>query len=133
MRALVRAGREGGLPAGAEPVVGDLTDPAGFASALGGVDGAFLLSGYANEEATLRALRDAGARRVVLLSSGSVPGEPGNAVTAYHAASEAAVEASGLAWTFLRPNASWRTRCAGARSSRRATWSARRSPASRSR
>ena len=40
----------------------------------------------------------------MLLSSGSVPGEPGNAVTAYHAASEAAVEASGLAWTFLRPN-----------------------------
>ena len=104
VRALVRAGREGALPAGAEPVVGDVTEPSTFAAALDGVDGAFLLSGYAGEAATLAALRDAGAERVVLLSSGSVPGEPDNAVTAYHAASEAAVAASGLAWTFLRPN-----------------------------
>ena len=104
VRALVRAGREDALPAGAEPVAGDLTDPAGFAAALDGVDGAFLLSGYANEEATLRALRDHGASRVALLSSSSVPGEPDNAVTAYHAASEAAVAASGLAWTALRPS-----------------------------
>jgi uncharacterized protein YbjT (DUF2867 family) len=104
VRALVRAGREDALPAGAEPVTGDLTDPAGFEAALDGVDGAFLLSGYANEEATLRALRDHGASRVVLLSSSSVPGEPDNAVTAYHAASEAAVAASGLAWTALRPS-----------------------------
>ncbi len=104
VRALVRAGREDALPAGAEPVAGDLTDPAGFEAALDGVDGAFLLSGYANEEATLRALRDHGASRIVLLSSSSVPGEPDNAVTAYHAASEAAVAASGLAWTALRPS-----------------------------
>jgi uncharacterized protein YbjT (DUF2867 family) len=104
VRALVRAGREGALPAGAEPVAGDLNRPETFAAALAGVSGAFLLSGYAREEETLRALRDAGATRVVLLSSSSVPGEPDNAVTAYHAASEASVEASGLAWTHLRPS-----------------------------
>lgn len=105
VRALVREGREDALPAGVEAVIGDLNRPETFVSALDGVGGAFLLSGYEHERDTLRALRDAGAERVVLLSSGSVPGgEADNAVTRYHAASEAAVEASRLAWTHLRPN-----------------------------
>jgi uncharacterized protein YbjT (DUF2867 family) len=104
VRALVREGRQDALPAGAQAVLGDLNDPGTFAAGLGELDGAFLLSGYERQEETLVALRDAGARRVVLLSSGSVPGEPDNAVTRYHAESEAAVGRSGLAWTFLRPN-----------------------------
>lgn len=103
VRALVREGRAGGLPLGVEPVIGDLNRTETFASALRGIEGAFLLSGYEQQEQTLRALRESGARRVVLLSSGSLPGEDSNAVSRYHAASEAAVEASCLAWTHLRP------------------------------
>ena len=102
---LVREGRERGLPPGVKPVVGDLNRPETFSGALGRVDAAFLLSGYERQEQTLRALRDAGAERIVLLSSSSVPGgELDNAVTRYHAESEAAVEASGAAWTHLRPS-----------------------------
>ena len=102
---LVREGRQGALPPGARPVVGDLNRPETFSGALGRVDAAFLLSGYEHQEQTLRALRDGGAERIVLLSSSSVPGgELDNAVTRYHTESEAAVEASGLAWTHLRPS-----------------------------
>jgi uncharacterized protein YbjT (DUF2867 family) len=102
---LVREGRQSVLPPGVRPVVGDLNRPETFSGALGRVDAAFLLSGYEHQEQTLQALRDAGAERIVLLSSSSVPGgELDNAVTRYHTESEAAVEASGLAWTHLRPS-----------------------------
>jgi uncharacterized protein YbjT (DUF2867 family) len=53
---------------------------------------------------TLEEARQAGVEHVVLVSSSSVEGgDPGNAVTRYMMDSEAAVRASGLAWTFLRP------------------------------
>ena len=62
------------------------------------------------EEATARAARRVGAALVLL--AGSVPGEPGDAVTATRA--RAAVRGpAGL--DVLAPTASWRTRCAGAR------------------
>jgi uncharacterized protein YbjT (DUF2867 family) len=47
-----------------------------------------------------------GVRHVALLSSSAAPtGNLANAVAAYHIRSERALEDSGLAWTFLRPNA----------------------------
>jgi uncharacterized protein YbjT (DUF2867 family) len=102
VRALVREGREGGLPAGAEPVVGDLNRPSSFADRLAGADGVFLLSGYEGMADLLGALDGA---RVVLLSSSSVPsGDMDNAVARYHILSEQAVRDSGLPWTFLQPN-----------------------------
>jgi uncharacterized protein YbjT (DUF2867 family) len=102
VRALVREGREGGLPAGAEPVAGDLNRPATFAEALDGVDGVFLLSGYEGMDELLGRLEDA---RVVLLSSNAAPtGDMDNAVARYHILSEQAVRGSGLPWTFLQPN-----------------------------
>lgn len=50
--------------------------------------------------------RQAGVRRVVLLSGGSAgSGDMTNAVTAYMVRSETAVRESGLSWTLLRPAA----------------------------
>ncbi|MFF0269713.1 NAD(P)H-binding protein [Kribbella sp. NPDC004536] len=101
-RALVRTARE--LPAGIDPVVGDLNRPDTFVDALAGVSGIFLLSGYERLEELLANAVAAGVRKVVVLSSSSLDGELTNAVAAYHHATEEAVRASGLEWTFLRPN-----------------------------
>ncbi|GAA1116275.1 NAD(P)H-binding protein [Kribbella jejuensis] len=101
-RALVRAATE--LPAGIEPAYGDLNRPDTFVDALAGVSGIFLLSGYDRLDELLANAVRAGVRKVVVLSSSSLDGEPTNAVAAYHHATEEAVRASGLAWTFLRPN-----------------------------
>ncbi|HWD80688.1 MAG TPA: NAD(P)H-binding protein [Kribbella sp.] len=101
-RALVRNATE--LPAGIEPVYGDLNRPDTFADALPGVTGIFLLSGYDRLDELLAAAAGAGVRKIVVLSSSSLDGEVTNAVAAYHHATEEAVKASGLGWTFLRPN-----------------------------
>lgn len=105
VRALVRAGREQGLPAGVEPVVGDLNDPRSFANALGGLRGIFLLSGYDGLAELLAEIRRAGVERIVLLSSSAAPsGDLNNAVARYHILTEQAVRESGVPWTFLQPN-----------------------------
>lgn len=102
-KALVRKAVE--LPAGVEAVLGDLNRPDTFADALAGVSGVFLLSGYDRMDELLANAVQAGVRRAVLLSSSSVVGtETGNAIAQYHGAAEAAVQESGLEWTFLRPN-----------------------------
>ena len=105
VRALVRAGRESAVPAGVEPVVGDLNRPETFADALVGARGAFLLSGYERMRELLDQVRVAGVDRVVLLSSSAAPGgDMSNAVARYHILSERAVRESRLPWTFLQPN-----------------------------
>ncbi|GAB2655486.1 NAD(P)H-binding protein [Kribbella swartbergensis] len=102
-RALVR--KEVALPAGIEPVYGDLNRPESFADGLTGVTGIFLLSGYDRVEELLDNAVRAGVRKVVLLSSSSLDGsDTSNAIAAYHQAAEEAVKVSGLEWTFLRPN-----------------------------
>jgi uncharacterized protein YbjT (DUF2867 family) len=101
-RALIRSERE--LPAGIDPVYGDLNQPDTFVDALDGVTGIFLLSGYDRLDELLANAVRAGVRKVVVLSSSSLDGELTNAVAAYHHATEEAVRASGLQWTFLRPN-----------------------------
>jgi uncharacterized protein YbjT (DUF2867 family) len=103
-KALVRKPVE--LPAGVEAVVGDLNQPDTFADALDGVSGLFLLSGYDRMGELLANAVQAGVRRAALLSSSSIVGtRTDNAIAQYHADAEAAVEQSGLEWTFLRPNA----------------------------
>jgi uncharacterized protein YbjT (DUF2867 family) len=88
-------------PDGVEGVVGDANDPASLAGAAAGMDGAFLMSGYAAEG---QLLADLGAGHAVLLSSSSVPlADSGNAMAAYHRDSEEAVKASDAAWTIVRP------------------------------
>jgi uncharacterized protein YbjT (DUF2867 family) len=105
VRALVRR-PDAALPEGAEAAVGDLNDPAGFATALEGVEGVFLMSGYDDMPGLLTRARDAGVRRIVLLSGGSAAlADLDNAVSRYMTLSERAVRASGLDWTFLRPRA----------------------------
>jgi uncharacterized protein YbjT (DUF2867 family) len=102
-RALVRAQTQ--LPDGIEPAYGDLNQPDSFIDALAGVTGIFLLSGYDRIEELLTNAVDAGVRKVVLLSSSSLDGtDTSNAIAGYHQAAENAIRASGLEWTFLRPN-----------------------------
>jgi uncharacterized protein YbjT (DUF2867 family) len=102
-RALVR--KDIRLPGGIEPVYGDLNRPETFKEALGGVSGIFLLSGYERVEELLANAVGAGVQKIVLLSSSSVVGtDTANAVAEYHQTAEDAVQASGLEWTFLRPN-----------------------------
>jgi uncharacterized protein YbjT (DUF2867 family) len=102
-RALIRS--EKPLPAGIEPVYGDLNRPDTFVDSLAGVTGIFLLSGYERTDELLTNAVKAGVRKIVLLSSSSLDSaDTSNAVAAYHQASETAVRSSGLEWTFLRPN-----------------------------
>ncbi len=103
VRALTRAGREQEFPAGAEPVTGDLNQPESMRPALTGTEAMFLYPGYQDMAGTLAQARRAGVRRVVLLSgSSAASGDTGNAVSRYMIESEAAVRASGLAWTMVR-------------------------------
>jgi uncharacterized protein YbjT (DUF2867 family) len=113
VRALVRGGDASALPKGeVEVVTGDLNRPETVASNLGGVDAAFMLSGYDGLNETLGDMRRAGVERVVLLSSSAAPsGDLENAVARYHILSEQAVRDSGLRWTFLRPNSFMSNTC----------------------
>jgi uncharacterized protein YbjT (DUF2867 family) len=109
VRALVRPApargdRPSAFPPHVQQVAADLNSPDRMRAALAGERGLFLLPGYQNMPGTLDQARQAGVEHVVLVSSSSVEGgDPGNAVTRYMMDSEAAVRASGLAWTFLRP------------------------------
>jgi uncharacterized protein YbjT (DUF2867 family) len=106
VRALVRDRSKATLPAGAEPVAGDLNKPETMTDALAGVSAAFLLPGYADMPGLLARIREAGAERVVLLSGGSAAGgDMSNAVSRYMIQSEQAVQDSGLPWTIVRSNA----------------------------
>ncbi|GAB3712879.1 NAD(P)H-binding protein [Amycolatopsis oliviviridis] len=103
VRALVRTPRP--LPDGVEGVMGDLNEPTSLKTALEGVRAVFLLGGYDDMSGALAVMRGAGVEQVTLLSSRSVVGgRPDNAVAGMHMAAEAAVRASKLAWTFLRPS-----------------------------
>jgi len=99
VRAISREARA--WPDGVEGVVGDANDPVSLAGAAAGMDGVFLMSGYAAEA---QLLSDLGAGRVALLSASSAPlADSGNAMAAYHRDSEEVVKASGAAWTVVRP------------------------------
>lgn len=106
VRALTRDPQQSGLPAEAEVVAGDLSDPDSLRSAMEGVSAVFLLAvvpGFA--PAFIAAAQDAGVRRIVFQSSGSVRDEvqeQPHAVAAFHHEIEQALRESGLEWTFLR-------------------------------
>lgn len=104
VRALTRGSAPAGLPAGVQVATGDLDRPESLAGALRGVSGIFLLPGYADMPGLLGVIRQVGVERVVLLSGSSADGDTSNAITAYMAASEAAVRSSGLPATILRPS-----------------------------
>ncbi len=103
VRAVSREERD--WPDGVEGATGDLNRAESLVPALAGAEAVFLMSGYEGMEDLLAAAREAGVRRVVLLSSSSVPaGDMDNAMTRYHVVSERAVRDSGLDWTMLQPN-----------------------------
>ncbi|QNS09309.1 NAD(P)H-binding protein [Streptomyces xanthii] len=105
VRALTRDPAAARLPAQAEVFAGDLTDPASVTDALRGVDKLYLFPVPETAREIVAAARDAGVRHIVVLSSSSVLDESGdNHSGEHHRAVEEAVRASGLTWTFVRPD-----------------------------
>ena len=105
VRALARDPDGAALPGGVELVAGDLSDAAGLAPHLHGVDAVFLLWPFPTVDSVRRlgpALIDALAthvRRVVDLSATPAADPPGG----FWRALETLIEASGVEWTHLRP------------------------------
>ncbi|MFI0737559.1 SDR family oxidoreductase [Streptomyces sp. NPDC021100] len=109
VRALTRKPEEARLPAAVEVAAGSLTELAGVAAALDGVDAVYYMSGMLDPRHAVRQARafvelatHAGVRRIVDLS--------GLAVTVRRRGSyetlrdvEEVIEASGLPWTHVRP------------------------------
>ena len=87
----------------AEVVAGDLELPESLTPALDGVDAVFLLGGWSDMPGLVRRIEQAGASRIVLLTSRCViGGRPDNAVTRQWLDAEAAVQ--GIEHTILRPS-----------------------------
>jgi uncharacterized protein YbjT (DUF2867 family) len=105
VRGLVRDAGRADLPPGVEAAAGDLDRPDSLAPALDGAGAAFLLPGFSDMPGVVARVRDAGVRRVVLLSGTSAEeGDRDDAITAYMRESEAAVRDGGVPWTILRPS-----------------------------
>ncbi|WP_433546222.1 NAD(P)H-binding protein [Streptomyces sp. CA-294286] len=100
VRALSRRPQEAELPDGVEVVGGDLDEPAGLAPALRGVDRLHLFPHPATAREVVALAKDAGVRRIVVLSAAAVTV---GMDTVMHPVVEEAVRESGLEWTFVRP------------------------------
>ncbi|WP_232668370.1 NAD(P)H-binding protein [Pseudonocardia sp. TRM90224] len=98
VRVLTRDPRK--APTGVEVVKGDLTRPEDLGPVLAGVDRMFLFPEPTTAAEVVRAAKQAGVRRIVVLSSGAVTG---GFDTTFHLPVEQAVEQSGLEWTHIRP------------------------------
>lgn len=90
------------------PVDFDYERPETFA-ALEGVDALFLLTPFTPDQVALGtslvdAAKKAGVKHIVKLSAIGAEQEPGIQLGRWHRAIEKHIEASGIAWTFLRPN-----------------------------
>lgn len=94
------------LGEGVEVVEGDLGKPETLGAAFAGVDRAFVLStgpGVAELEGNAyAAAKKAGVRHIVNISAQGA-GQPELAIGRWHHDSEERLEASGVAWTILRP------------------------------
>jgi uncharacterized protein YbjT (DUF2867 family) len=106
-RVLVRdPARAAGLPGRAERVTGDLDQPSTLAPAFDGADGLFLLVPGIGTDHTAHAVaaaQAAGVRRIVLLSSYAVIGDPMPAMGRWHHEREQMVRSCGIPATILRP------------------------------
>jgi len=110
-RALVRSsGKAQAIrEAGGEAVVGDLADEAAVGEALQGAERLFVLTNSlpdqpATEARLVDAAKEAGVWQVVKLSTSGADAANPPLFLKLHRDSERHIEASGLAWTFLRPN-----------------------------
>lgn len=94
---------------GAEPVEFEWSRPETFGAALQGADKLFLLTPFTPDQVELAqrlidAAQAAGIKHIVKLSAFGCDNEPGIQLGRWHRAVEQAVEASGIPYTFLRPN-----------------------------
>ncbi|MGW0735213.1 SDR family oxidoreductase [Streptomyces sp. NPDC002851] len=112
VRALVRDPQRVAPAEGVEPVLADYTQRAALAALFTATDALFLHLAATGEHtgAVLDAAREAGVRRVVLLSSGIINNDDetldaDHPLHVEHARAEKLVRESGLDRTFLRPNA----------------------------
>jgi uncharacterized protein YbjT (DUF2867 family) len=92
------------FPDQVEVVTGDLTQPETLSEALSGIERAFLFPVFQGVGGFLDVAKRAGLRHVVMLSSVSVTWSEPGWVGEVHLRLERSVEASGLAWTFVRPD-----------------------------
>ncbi len=93
---------------GAPVVEFDWDRPPTFQTAFAGAEKVFLLAPVSDREpeyglAAVAAAKRAGVRHIVKLSVIGADAEPGIMLGRLHRASERAIEASGIAWTMLRP------------------------------
>lgn len=97
------------LPAGVTGVEGDLGKPASVRQIFSGVDAVFLLNPVSPTESheallAITAMRDAGVKRIVYLSVQDADKAPWLPHFGSKVGVEAALRASGIAFTILRPN-----------------------------
>jgi uncharacterized protein YbjT (DUF2867 family) len=106
VRALSRQPATAQFPAGVDVVAGDLSDPERLARAFEGIERLFLFTPPEGNGAAIEAARASGVRHVVLLSSAATQkADPRtNPIAGRHDTAEKAVQASGVDWTFLRPD-----------------------------
>ncbi|MFD9904228.1 NAD(P)H-binding protein [Streptomyces sp. NPDC059063] len=102
VRALTRDAAKAGFPAGVEVAQGDWSDPESLTAALSGVEALFLMR-CGEEAEVLDRAKQAGVRRVVVLSTIAVETRPDSMIGRLHAEAERAAQNSGLEWTSLRP------------------------------
>jgi uncharacterized protein YbjT (DUF2867 family) len=93
-------------PAGAEKVVGELNEKT-ISEVVKGADRLFLLvppgAPPPTEDLILKAAKSAGVKHVVKLSSIGAAGEKPMGLGGHHREREKILEASGMAWTMIRP------------------------------
>lgn len=111
VRAAVRSAEKAKALAGANvvPVDFDYADEAAVAKALAGANAVFLVTPFVPDQVEIAtkfvgAAKKAGVSKIVKLSAIGVEAEPGIQLGRWHRASEKAIEASGIPFTFLRPN-----------------------------
>ncbi|WP_327145354.1 NAD(P)H-binding protein [Nocardia sp. NBC_01327] len=92
------------LPAGADVVFADLDRAETLPAALDGAQRVFLYAKPEGIDGFVAAAESAGVQHVVLLSSAAVAtAATDNPIALIHSRVESALEASRLAWTFIRP------------------------------
>ena len=108
MRVLVRSGDKTSFPPGVEVAVGDMSVPDSLKKPMEGVQSLFLLTPVTQETTRwkgncIRAAKEAAVEHIVNLSVANAgPQSPVN-LFRWHAEAERELEASGIAWTHLRP------------------------------